>query len=190
MTLKTMLAGLLAAGTAWAADDGLQLDSSGGSASMARAERRGWQHYKANELSLELFGMGTAGRSSVSDIAPDDVERDGNFGPGVGISYFFHRNVGVQVEAYSDSSRGDYFVDAVGGHLVGRFPMGEKHLAPYVFFGAGRQFDPGPQWTWDAGAGLEWRFHKHIGVFIDGRYVWADKSRDFGLGRLGIKLGF
>jgi len=63
-------------------------------------------------------------------------------------------------------------------------------VAPYVFGGGGRQFDPVTQWTWDAGAGLEWRFAPHVGVFVDGRYVFADKTKDFGLGRLGFRFGF
>ena len=149
-----------------------------------------WREYKANELNVEFFAMGTLGRSSVSDIAPDDIERDGNFGPGFGLSYFPHRLIGLQGEAYSDSSRGSYFIDAAGVHFIGRLPMGPMGLAPYLLGGTGRQFDPGPQWTWDAGLGIEWRFQRHTGVFSDARYVWADKSADFGFMRLGIKVGF
>ncbi|HEY0548338.1 MAG TPA: hypothetical protein VGF13_01980 [Verrucomicrobiae bacterium] len=161
------------------------------SESVAYPDSRQWRHYKANELSFEFVGMGTLGRSSISDIAKYDIERDGRFGPGLGISYFPHRNIGIQGEAYHDSSRGDHhYIDAIGGHVVGRFPIGQSGAAPYIFGGVGRQFDPGIQWTWDAGPGIEWRFHAHIGFFMDGRFVWADKSREYGLGRVGIKLGF
>ena len=149
-----------------------------------------WRDYQANEVNFEFFAMGTLGRSSVSDIAPDDIERDGNFGPGLGIAYFPHRFFGLQGEAYSDSSRGSYFVDAAGAHFIGRFPAGAAGVAPYVLSGVGRQFDPGPQWTWDAGAGVEWRFLRHVGIFSDARYVWAEKSADFGYMRVGINFGF
>jgi hypothetical protein len=37
---------------------------------------------------------------------------------------------------------------------------------------------------------VEWRFARHVGLFLDARYVWADETKDYGLGRLGIKVGF
>jgi hypothetical protein len=63
-------------------------------------------------------------------------------------------------------------------------------VAPYAFGGAGRQFDPVIQWTWDAGGGIEWRFTPHAGIFLDARYVWCDDTEDYGLARLGVKFGF
>ena len=182
MRWKAMLAGLTLAGAA----------SMTQAAESARADPSGspWRNYTANELNFEFFGMGTLGRSSLSDIAPDDIERDGNFGPGLGLSFFPHRCFGFQGEAYSDSSRGEHYVDAIGGHFVGRLPVGDGGVAPYILGGIGRQFDPGIQWTWDAGVGVEWRFLRHLGVFTDARFVWADKSREYGLARLGFKFGF
>ena len=178
MVLRIISAGLaVAAQFACSAERSVSYDVSRDESDTASAHtsESNWMHYKANEVNFEFFGVGTVGRSSISEIAPDDIERDGNFGPGIGISYFPHRNIGLQAESYHDGSRGDHFVDAVGGHLVGRFPLRKNGLAPYIFGGAGRQFDPGPQWTWDAGGGLEWRFFRHMGAFADGRFVWPDK---------------
>jgi hypothetical protein len=192
MNWKAILAGFIGTAAAWSAEPAARygVTDTEDRTRVAYDSNHQWRHYKANELNFEVFGMGTLGRSTISDIAEDDIERDGNFGPGLGVSYFVHRNVGIQAEAYHDGSRGGEFVDSVGGHLVGRFPIGTNGVAPYIFGGAGRQFDPGLQWTWDAGAGLEWRFRSHIGVFIDLRYVWPEKSGDYGLGRLGLKFGF
>ena len=151
---------------------------------------RYWRDYGPNEVNFSFFGSGTVGDDTLSNVSADRVERDGKLGMGLGLSYFFHRNIGVEGWAYSESTGGDHFVDNVGGDLIGRFPIGHSGFAPYVFGGGGRQLDPVIQWTWDAGGGLEWRFTDHVGIFMDARFVWADDTKDYGLGRLGIKFGF
>ncbi len=150
---------------------------------------RYWIGYGANEVNFSFFGTGTVGEKTLRRVSADKIERDGKLGLGMGLSYFFHRYIGVEGYAYSESTS-DHFVDNVGGDLIGRFPIGQSGFAPYVFGGAGRQFDPVIQWIWDAGGGLEWRFTPHVGIFVDARYVWADDTKDYGLGRLGIKFGF
>lgn len=148
-----------------------------------------WRGYTANELNVALFATGRVGERTLRRASIDRVKRNGRLGAGVGISYFFCRYVGLEAEAYSDSTSHN-FIDNVNAHLIGRLPIGETGLAPYVFGGAGRQLDPRYQWTWDVGAGLEWRFASHVGLFTDARFVWADKTKDYGLGRLGVKFGF
>lgn len=150
---------------------------------------RDWRNYRANEWSFDIFGTGTVGKSTLEDISRRKIERDGKLGMGIGMNYFFHRNVGIGAQAYTESTS-DHFVDNVDGSLIVRFPLGESGLAPYGFGGGGRQFDPRIQWTWHAGGGLEFRFARHVGVFLDGRFVWADETRDYGLGRVGVRIGF
>jgi hypothetical protein len=149
----------------------------------------GWQHYRANELDFSVFGTGTLGERTLRNPSSRRIERNGKLGAGLGVGYFFHRYVGVEGYAYTESTS-DHFVDHVGGNLIGRLPIAETGLAPYVFGGGGRQFDRVTQWTWDAGGGLEWRFCPNAGVFADARYVWADKTKDYGMGRLGLRFGF
>jgi hypothetical protein len=144
---------------------------------------RHWRAYNACELEFLFFGTGTVGSDS------DVLDRDGKLGAGAGLAYFFHRNIGIEAYAYSESTS-DHFVDTVNGDLVIRFPIMDTGLAPYGFGGGGRAFDPVTQWTWDAGGGLQWRFLEHLAVFADARYVWADKTKDYGLGRVGLKVGF
>ena len=146
-----------------------------------------WRQYKANDLSVGLFGTGTVGEKSLHSTR--EIERDGRLGAGVGVSYFFTRYVGLESYAYTEST-GHNFVDNVAGNLIARLPLGHSGVAPYAFGGGGRQFDPVTQWTWDAGAGIEWRFCAHVGIFADARFVWADKTEDYGLGRVGLKFGF
>ncbi len=154
-----------------------------------RQDGRNWVGYEGNELNFELFGTGTVGKDTLRNLSRRRVERDGKLGLGGGLSYFFTRYFGVNAYAYSEST-GDHFIDNVGGDLVGRLPLGNSGVAPYVFAGGSRQLDPVTQWNLDAGAGVEWRFAPHVGVFVDGRYVWADKTEDYGLGRLGVRFGF
>ena len=144
---------------------------------------RHWRAYNACELEFLFFGTGTVGSDN------DVLDRDGKLGAGAGLAYFFHRNIGIEAYAYSESTA-DHFVDTVNGDLVIRFPIWDTGLAPYGFGGGGRAFDPVTQWTWDAGGGLQWRFLEHLAVFADARYVWADKTKDYGLGRVGLKVGF
>ena len=154
-----------------------------------RDRDRDWCSYKANELNFEFFGTGTVGERTLKHLSTRRVERDGRLGLGAGVSYFFCRYVGVEGYAYSESTA-DNFVDHVGANLVARLPIGDSGVAPYIFGGAGRQFDPNVQWTYDAGAGIEWRFAPHVGIFVDARFVWAEETRDYGLGRVGVKFGF
>jgi hypothetical protein len=155
-----------------------------------RSDDRSWIGYHENELNFLVFGTGTVGRDTLANPSRRRIERDGQLGAGLGLNYFFHRYVGIEGYAYSESTGGDHFVDDVGGNLIVRLPIGESGVAPYAFGGGSRQLDPIIQWTLDAGGGIEWRFARHMGVFIDGRYVWADKTKDYGLGRLGLKFGF
>lgn len=154
-----------------------------------RNDGRNWCGYHANELNFGFFGTGTVGNDTLENLSRDRVERDGELGLGASISYFFHRNIGIEAYGYSEDTDG-HFVDNVGADLVFRFPLGESGVALYGFGGAARQFDPIIQWTYDAGGGVEWRFADHVGIFVDARYVWPDHTQEYGLGRLGLKFGF
>ncbi len=153
-------------------------------------DARDWRGYHANELSFSFFGTGTVGENTIKNPSSRRIDRDGQLGAGAGISYFFHRYVGVEGYGFSESTGGRHWLDYLGANIIGRFPIAETGLAPYIFAGAARQIDPIAQWGLNAGGGLEWRFARHVGVFVDGRYVWADKTKDYGIGRLGIKFGF
>jgi len=150
---------------------------------------RNWMAYNAHEVEFLFFGTGTVGDDTLREISSDKIERDGELGAGLGLAYYFHRNIGIEGYAYSEDTKG-HFVDQVGGDLIARFPIAQSGFAPYILGGAGRQFDPVIQWVWDAGGGIQWRFIEHVAIFADARYVWCDDTKDYGLGRLGIKFGF
>jgi hypothetical protein len=180
---------ILATTTVLAADDAVVRYDSDRTVVAERNINRNWVGYEANELSFGIFGTGTVGEDTLDDPNVERIERDGELGVGGSISYFFHRHVGIEGYAYTEST-GDSFIDNVGGDLIVRFPLGGSGVALYGLGGGARQFDPVIQWTLDAGGGIEWRFLPHAGIFVDARYVWADKTKDYGLGRLGMKFGF
>lgn len=145
--------------------------------------------YRANELSIDLFGSGSVGKYVIKNPSTTRIKEDGQLGAGVGLTYFMTRNLGIGAEAYSENTTGT-FIDSASGNLTLRFPIGQGGLAPYVFGGGGYQFDKTKLWFGQAGAGLEYRFTPKVGLFADGRFVWPTETQYFGVGRLGVRFSF
>jgi hypothetical protein len=145
--------------------------------------------FRAHETSLDLFGSLSIGQDTINNISGERVKDDGRLGAGIGVTYFMSYNLGVGVEAYTENTDKS-FVDNTSANVYYRFPFPQAHLAPYVFGGAGHQFDPTDLWFAQVGAGLELRFTHLIGMFADIRYVFTDGARNIGVGRLGARFAF
>lgn len=145
--------------------------------------------YRAMETSLDIFGTGSVGQETIDDITGFRYDEDLELGVGVGLNHFFTRNFGLGVEAYTEDTE-RHFVDSASANFIARFPIGESALAPYVYVGGGRQFDPIELWFGQVGAGLEFRFTAKWGTFVDARYVITDGADDHGLARVGLRLVF
>jgi hypothetical protein len=145
--------------------------------------------YHANEFSLDVFGTGSVGENTISHISGDRISHNGRLGAGLGVNYFFTRNVGIGVDAFSVNTQHS-FVDNLTGNLLIRFPIRDTIFAPYIYGGGGYQFDYGKQAFGDGGAGVEFRFAQHVGFFLDARYVMAAKTDNFGVGRAGFRFSF
>jgi hypothetical protein len=145
--------------------------------------------FHPNEFTLDLFGSVSIGQETIDHISGNRIEDDGRLGAGLGGNYFFNRFLGIGADAYTENA-GHSFVDNTSGNLILRFPFDRVHLAPYAYGGAGYQFDPEGLWFGQAGGGLEVRFTKTVGIFTDIRYVFTDGTQNFGVGRLGLRLGF
>jgi len=149
--------------------------------------------FGANELTLDLFGTYLAAERRFTSF-PNTSIRHGSWGGGIGANYFWSKDVGIGVDtSFQDGAV--KFVDHVGGNLIVRLPIEPIRLAPYVFAGGGRRFDPNGAWFGDGGAGLEFRLNPHLGIFGDARYIWGDKAlpngaRDQALLRTGLRLAF
>ena len=146
-------------------------------------------HYRANEFDVDLFGGATVGQTTLEHLSRRRIRDNGNLGAGVGISYFITRYVGIGADAYTESTA-DSIVDSASANVIFRLPLGQSGVAPYIFGGGGRQFDPTELWLGQFGGGLEYRFNHNVGVFADGRYVMADGTSNYGLFRLGLRLAF
>src|SRR5688572_7817538 len=90
-----------------------------------KEDTRDWMAYDACEVEFLFFGTGTVGEDTIEDPSSEKIERDGQLGAGLGLAYFFHRNLGIEAYAYSESTS-DHFVDHVGGNLIARFPIGRS----------------------------------------------------------------
>ena len=157
-----------------------QGDATGGDASS-------W--YRADELSVDLFGTGSVGQQTIDHLTGSRVSDNVRLGLGAGANYFFTRYVGIGGDVYTENT--DHFIlDSASVNLIGRLPIGNSGLAPYIFGGAGHQFDKTEQWFGQFGAGVEIRFHVNWSVFGDLRYVVSDRTDNYGLGRMGIRFIF
>ena len=144
--------------------------------------------YTAAELSFDAFGSYVAGERHLSKLFDTNI-RHGTWGGGVGLNYFFIRNLGISGDI-NIGDNGGKFVDQALGSLVARFPLDPSGFAPYIFGGGGRGFDPAWEWLGHAGVGIEYRFNPATGLFVDGRYIWADKTFDRLFLRAGLRLVF
>jgi hypothetical protein len=144
--------------------------------------------YQPGELSFDLFGTYWAGQRKLSKIFDTNI-RNGVWGGGVGINYFITRELGIAIDMNMPDNRG-HLIDTVQGSLIGRFPIGVSGVAPYVFGGGGRSTDQVWQWLGHGGVGIETRINPITGLFVDARYIWAEKSSDTLLFRGGVRLVF
>ncbi len=136
-----------------------------------------------NETTVDIFG-------TYSAVDGNGAYDDG-FGGGIGVNKFFRRYFGLGLEGYfwDGATNGDV-ISSVAGSLIARYPIEQLHIAPYLMGGIGGGFDSTDQFNVLAGGGLDLRFTPNFGVFSDGRYVWTDKTNDYGLIRAGLRFAF
>ena len=144
--------------------------------------------YRQHEIDVDLFGMGSLGESDINHLTGNKVVHDGRTGAGGGVTAYFCKWVGLGGDVWTEG----WDRQLASGNLYFRAPIPDTGLAPYAFGGGGYEWnDTGPdQAIGDLGGGLELRFMKHLGVFVDARYIFADKTSDFGVGRVGLRLNF
>jgi hypothetical protein len=145
--------------------------------------------YTANELSLDMFGSYVHGERKFSHLFQTSIRHDGSWGGGVGLNYFITREFGVMADINIGDNGGNFIDQAMAAGVL-RIPLEPTGLAPYIFAGGGRGFDPSWEWLAQAGVGLEYRLNPMTGIFADARYIWHDKSFDRLLIRTGLRLVF
>ena len=145
-------------------------------------------YYRAGELSVDAFGTAALGKYTIDHYSNSRVRHNAQLGAGMGLGYFFTRNLGIGVDAYSENTTGT-FVDNSSANLILRLPLGQSGFAPYAFGGGGRQFDT-KVWFAQFGAGMEYRFTPQVGAFLDARLVLPDETKYYGVARLGVRFAF
>ncbi len=169
---------------------GTTLILAAGTASTAHgAQHDDGELYRASELSFDLFGTASLAKYSVDHLSGSRIRHDATLGAGAGLSYFVTRNIGFGGEAYSENTRRS-LVDSASGNLLLRFPLGQTGFAPYALGGTGYQFDSAKAWFVQAGGGIEYRFTPQVGTFFDARLVVPDKTKYYGVARLGLRFAF
>jgi hypothetical protein len=177
---------LLLAASAAFADDATNNLTLGGDRPVSHDQP---EFYRANELSFDGFGTAALGKYTLDHVSGDRVRHNVRFGAGAGVNYFFTRFFGIGLDAFSENTTGP-FIDSAEANLILRVPLGQSRFAPYVFAGGGHTFDSVKASFGQAGAGMECRITPHVGVFIDGRAVVPDRTRYYGVARLGMRLAF
>jgi len=142
--------------------------------------------FTAGEFSLDLFG-------TYHDARPDLLAgslKGGDYGAGIAANYFFHKNAGLQLDstvADVENIAGGLF-DHTSLSLLVRYPLGQ--IAPYAIAGAGRDWNE-HSFTTHTGAGLEWRFTKHLGAIGEARWTFGTQDQPDTLQfRAGLRYTF
>lgn len=145
--------------------------------------------YRANELSMDVFGSASVQRHTIDHISRARIRQNTRLGVGAGVNYFFTRNMGISVDAYAEDTNGSV-IDSSSVSFTYRFPLGQSGFAPYAFGGGGRHFEDVRTWFAQVGAGVEYRFTPHVGMFLDARGVVPNETKYYTVGRIGMRFAF
>jgi hypothetical protein len=153
------------------------------------------------EWQVDLFGQYSVGEGPHHA----GIFRDHGWGGGIGVNYFFTRNLGIGVDAAwlyaneadyvsnrnDDSDNGHTTLHNFSGSLIFRAPIDDLCLAPYAYVGGGATVD-GEQWaSAHGGVGVEYRFAERKGVFVDGRWTYlGDRFGHGDLNYFSTRIGF
>lgn len=148
--------------------------------------------YSSEELSLDLFASYLNPEGRFGDLFETNI-RNGFWGGGAGVNYFFTREIGLGADFNISSKPDDLnLVDQVTGNLLFRFPLGNSGFAPYLIGSGGRAMSPRYEWLYGGGVGMEIRLNPTTGIFSDARFLWADQSTADNrlVIRAGVRLAF
>jgi len=143
------------------------------------------QLFRAGEVDVDAFFAGAAGRFNGKNA--------NGVGGGLGASYFFTRYFGIGIDdtlGGLSTATGKVF-DNLQGNLIGRLPIESWHLAPYIEVGGGSTWGNNKaQGNGNVGGGLEYRFNRTIGMFVDSRYIYGSNGLNESLERVGFRFAF
>ena len=136
-------------------------------------------------------------------------------GGGVSFGYFFTRYMGVSLEG--DFLGGDPYDTVLTANVIFRYPFefgattapsgyskdGKSTvesktvatgptwgIAPYIVLGGGPQWDGRCEGVGAVGAGVEFRFKQHYGIFVEGRWIAHDSRQNYAAETAGFTFSF
>ena len=148
---------------------------------MTTTTKSGYEPFHALQLSLEAFGT-----YADRDRRGTSVNHGGG---GLGLTFFITHYLGISADSYLEEWKWPYRVNGSG---ILRLPLPDRFspVAVYGFGGGGREFKDVVQYTYHGGAGLEFKCCPVLGLFVDGRRVFPDRTPDYTLVRAGVSIGF
>jgi hypothetical protein len=158
--------------------------------------------FSDRELQIDTFGQASFGSSDKTGLFKDQA-----YGGGIGLNYFFHRNIGLGVDAAWLSAKESALGNTSGGgdrttihnfsgSIIFRLPIDNLCLAPYAYVGGGYHVDGNGWASGHAGVGLDYRIVPNkVGIFVDGRWTYLgdrfeQTDLNFWTVRAGVRLVF
>jgi hypothetical protein len=140
--------------------------------------------FRANEFDIDAFVAGAAGKFNNKNY--------NGVGGGLGATYFFTRYFGIGVDDTLGGLNGNGSTyDNLQGNLIARLPIESWHLAPYAIAGGGATWGAHQaQGNGNVGGGLEYRFNRTVGIFVDSRYIYGNQGLSETLSRAGLRFAF
>jgi opacity protein-like surface antigen len=198
----SILASLALIGTSLAGDTYV---SSGKSYKQTAAAPPAPGCFSDQELQIDTFGQASFGSNEKIGLFQENA-----WGGGVGLNYFFHRNIGIGVDAAwlsakhsdlgnqnaGDSNDERTVLHNFSGSVIFRYPIESACIAPYAYVGGGYHVD-GEDWaSAHGGVGVEYRVvPRKVGLFVDGRWTYLgdrfeQTDLNFWTVRAGVRLVF
>ena len=136
-------------------------------------------------------GVGSGGfeQYSVEPPSAATVRQNGRVGTGPDVNYFFIRNRGEQLDVGSETTSGA-LTDGLRAKGPRFHPLSQSGLSPYDFGGGDYPVEEGSKRFLQTGAGFEYRFNLHSGLFVDARRAPPNQTKFFGVARLGMRFAF
>ena len=134
------------------------------------------------EFVLGLFG-GYAWTDGTGNV--DDTSYEDGFGGGAELIYYFTKNLGLGAQYFAF---GDAPVHIITGDIYYRFVM--DCFAPYIIGSVGGAVDSTNVFVAGGGVGLEYRITPSVGLFTDGRYLYAEEVDEIVTVRAGVRFVF
>ncbi len=144
-----------------------------------------WYLFRSGEVFIDMFYANLKVKK-IGDNVPYGDEQGGG---GLGLGWYFHRNVGFLVDGFI--ADGNPVVDGgAATNILIRVPVDSWAIAFYGLAGPGYEWGREDQWSVQVGGGFDLRLLDHLSTFFDARYIEPKNEISSTLFRVGVRLQF